>query len=480
MSNNEMIRRKVETSPESASIISQLNLIYSFATVGTGSMLLKIALSALGHTAKGSFKNTLKILEDFALRIREIAQYSIYAKPSSSEDLLQPDDVAMDFVNNIDSALLGRTVYNFNAFMSPWLGIFKAFFPYSHGILGLATRVVQAADDVNFSITNMFWNLRKMVWSLVPYDGRVRSTELREKQSQMSEIYYFLQNRIISVIKDVAKNIFKLNSNHNYSEILYEQENQRIKTTLKNLSEGYINKWRTLFSNEYIEDSPFGQVVKKVGQEEPYNSPLFVRTKIFSQLISLPVGLLSLSLNSLGACINVIGNVFDDQFSKRIYTKLSKYALGLQSLLYITGEVPANINEFFRKQKAKDPNGEGNLVCAAVGFAGMLNNIKVLPIFSTILKTIKLKPYLDFFEKELDNLFYLFFSLNRYVLHSSQKEELLNSASEQDISKVKKFDSFWKFFILPFRVMLRDRDVCNLKEKELYALTSETNSPTAA
>ncbi len=450
------------------SLLKKSNLNFTFAATGTALMAFKSFISFFikDDVLKDNSKTSgLKRLGDFCHRLREVCQYSIYAQPG--ENISKPDDVAMDYVDDIDSTVLGRKVYNLNAFVSPWVGLFKAFFPYStKGLLGLPTRLAQTFDDLNTITTNTFWNFRKIVWSLVPYDGPVLSKNLYEKQNHVKDIYTFVNNRIRSSLSDLWNVFVKADRNHTYSNIIYEQENQRIKRLVSNLFKGYSEKIKTFLSTEYTVHKPSGAfVIKKVGQEEPENHWLYIRSKLFSQIISLPVGIVSAALNYGGMVASVLGNVFNHESSQKIATKLTNYSQGLISLSYITGEVPANINEFWKKQNSKKHSDFRNLLCAGFGAIGMLNKIKVLPIFSSLLKAFKIKPLLDKCDREFDNFFYLFFSFNRFILHHTQKQDLQQIASNRDIEEVSsKFDNWWKFASLPFRVILQDRNVSYFKD----------------
>lgn len=456
--------QEIEKKEAKKSLLKKLNLNFTFAATGTALMAFKSVISFFISNDilyDNSKTSTLKRIGDFAHRLREVCQYSIYAQPG--ENISKPDDVAMDYVDDIDSTVLGRKVYNLNAFVSPWIGVFKAFFPYSKGLLGLPTRLAQAFDDLNSITTNTFWDFRKIVWSLVPYDGQILSKNLYEKQNQVKDISTFVLNRISSGFSDLWNVFVKADQTHTYSNVLYEQENKKIKNLISNLFKGYSGKIKTFLSAEYTVNKASGPVVKKVGQEEPENHWLYIRSKIFSQVISLPIGIVSAALNYGAMVTSVLGNVLNNGVSKNITNKLTSYAHGLLSLSYLTGEVPANINEFWKKQNSKRHSDYRNLFCAGFGVIGMLNKIKVLPIFSSLLKALRIKPLLDKCDREFDNFFHLFFSFNRFILHHGQKQELQQIASNRDIEDVSRFDNWWKFAILPFRVIMQDKEVAYFK-----------------
>ena len=152
---------------------------------------------------------------------------------------------------------------------------------------------------------------------------------------------------------------------------------------------------------------------------------------------------------------------------------LTNQANALMSLVYLTGEVPANINEFFKKSKAGVSNRHYNLLVAGIGTLGMLNRIKVNPIFSSILNGIKLKPFLDKWDTLFKNFFLLFFSANRWVLHYDEKVSAEITSSYQDVEISKKHDKLSKHLSLPFRVLIGDSDVVYTKDEILQKANSK-------
>jgi hypothetical protein len=127
------------------------------------------------------------------------------------------------------------------------------------------------------------------------------------------------------------------------------------------------------------------------------------------------------------------------------------------SLVYLTGEVPANLNEYFRKKNYEGVLDYRNLIAFGIGILGMVNRIKELPIFNRILSLAQIKPILDKFDKPLRHFFLLFFSYNRLVLHSSERKAEESKASNQDLEEASKHNNLWSHLTLPDQVSYSDK-----------------------
>lgn len=453
-------------------LIQRINLDLSFARVGTWMMLAKIFLSNFisDEDASNPSKVTVfKFLDDAFKKIRQIAQYSIHAQPGLGQR--EPDDIASDLVHNLEAASLGKSVYSLNAFFAPWLSVAKVFFPYNESLgLGLISRAVDFTDNTIGKVTNIFWNLRRITKGLIPYDGGLTTEKLISKQSEVRQLMsYYWQKNILGPIA-AMKQVFVKNPRYAFEEngrrILLDQLEKDNKFLKDKSVENYFNNIKAFLTGKYTCPHEDGEIEKSIGLDEPENQRWYVRSKILSQIISLPAGLIGTALNSVGIGFNFFGNLFANHALRSLSDKCTDYANGLMSLVYITGEVPANVNEFFRKVKKGIPvigeKGEGairNLFVAGSGVIGMVNRMKVLPGISQIFTKIGLKPILDSSHRILENFFLFFFSYNRLVLHSDERKEQGDRSSAREIEKANKHENLWKHISLPFRVMFGDQDV---------------------
>lgn len=458
------------------SLISLISLDLAFARIGSWMMILKSALSFLisdEDAADNRKFGFLKALDDLAFKVRQQSQYSIHAQPGLN--LRKPDDIAGDIVHNMQSAKLGAAVYNYNAFTGPWIWLLKVFFPYSNNpVFGLIPRMIDFADSSIVKFTNIFWNLRRITKSLIPYDGGISSESLLNKQSEVRRLMGFYWKKLIitpynSVLKyflgDKAQDYQVTSSNVDYYD-RYE-----IKEILSKTMDDYFSNFKALFSKKYFSVHEGKQI--NIGDEEPENSKLYVRSKILSQVLGFWAGGIGSVLNTASIATGFIGNLFNFSAIRNISESLTNQANALMSLVYLTGEVPANINEYFKKKKQGIENGKYNLLVAGVGVLGMLNRIKHNPLLGYMLNLVNIKPFLDRWDRLFKNFFLLFFSANRWVLHHDEKVSAKKFTSFQDIEKSKKHDSFWKHFSLPFRVAIKDSDVVYTQDQILNQITNE-------
>lgn len=428
-------------------------------------MLAKVALSLLGDTSNP--KSGLGFLDDLLKKIRQVSQYSIHAQPGHG--LRKPDDISSDAVHNLEAAALGRTVYKLNAFISPWLSVARPFLPgRALPLLGVATRLLDFTDNAIGKLTNMFWNIRRVSKGLVPYDGGISSDALTEKQSEVREMFsHYLNKFILNPSKRLVNAVLKSRSSYRFDikETRESYDDVRFAELAAKSFKNYVNNCKALFSNFYDCPHEDGYVSKRVGSEEEENNPTYVRSKIASQIISLPAGIIGTVLNGTGIAVNLVGNLFDSEGITKLSDKLTDQANGLMSLVYLTGEVPANINEFFRKKRVLGREDSKHLVAAGIGALGMLNRMKVLPGIKQVFNLVGVKPILDRFHKQLEHFFLMFFSYNRLILHLHEKEDAKQVASAEDIIRSKKHDNVWKHVTLPLRVLLMDKDVTYLEGK---------------
>ncbi len=474
---------KIEDQP----IIKLINLDLSFARIGTISQILRFFLSAFTGSSNTNDPHTTKtrhldVLDDFLHKLRQQSQYSIHAQPGLS--LRDPDDITSDTVENMVAAKLGGTVYNFHAFIAPWIGIFKMFFPYSENpLMGLLPRLVDSADNAMGKLTNIFWNMRRIGKAFVAYDGGIKSAALTTKQNEVRDVINFYWNQYVKkYLSLLYRSVFKPNdlspiTNLNY--ILTDEAEQRIKRVKSEMWNNFKNNCKSIIAETYS-CAHEGGLSKKVGEEEPQNQKWYVRMKIISKCLGLPAGSLGAVFNGLGIGLNLIGSVFNVKRLRAFSDKCTDWANALMSLVYLTGEVPANLNEYIRKKKYEGIIDKRNLAVFATGVLGMLNRIKILPILSNLLNITGIKPLLDRFDKPLRHCFLLFFSYNRLVLHSSEKEREKEKASHQELNESRRHDNLWSHITLPIRVLMADEQVSYSLKPESEMIPDDIESQSFA
>lgn len=437
------------------------------------SVLSGIFGSSRDNNPETTSTKTLDIVDDFLHKIRQQAQYSIHAQPGG--DLRKPDDITSDMVENMVAASLGNNVYRLNAFVSPWIGLFKVFFPYNDNpVWGLVPRMADFIDNAAGKLTNIFWNFRRVGKAFVAYDGGISTDAFKRKQSEVSEVisYYtdrFLLNPKFKLIKPIIKlwrKIFSTDPNAPIKPIdTSERKRSEIHALTQEMKQNFMNNIKAIWSSHYS-CAHQGGIMKAVGVEEPENQKWYVRSKILSKCLGLPAGVIGGLLNGAGIGLNFLGCFFNIASLRSLSNKATDIANGLMSLVYLTGEVPANLNEYIKKGiQNSDPNRKRNLAVFGVGLLGMLNRIKILPGINSVMKMLQIKPLLDRFDKVLRHFFLFFFSYNRLVLHSDEKHQHENTAAIRDIMDSEKHDNLIAHLLLPFRVLFNDEQVTHSKPR---------------
>ncbi len=450
-----------------------------------GKFLLSFFLDDKVQKDQESAPRTFMVfLDDFMLKIRQVCQYSIHARPSHISR--QPDDISSDAVHNLEAAALGKKVYNFNAFLAPWLAPIKAFFPHgSNPFTGIPSRLLHSLDAVIGKLTNIFWNIRRVSTGLVPYGGGMKTTALAKKQKDVRELVSYITNRFVNTPLKAGIDLLRGSSSESWNDqIDYwkdEVNSSRIKKIFWDSMKSWARNAKALVSKEYIsvhresdhlnsspdpslESLNLSKAKSKpipVGSEEPTNSPLYVRLKILSQVIGFPAGLIGAVSNSLSIGFNVLGNVIGKkgEVLVKASNSLTDFANSLMAMVYLTGEVPANVNEYFKGKRSDGFGDKRHLGVAAIGALGMLNRIKYAPILGSLMGKLGIKPVLDTWHNQFEKLFLGFFSANRWLLHEREKLEAENIASARDLNDAEKHENLYKLLALPIRVIFGDPDV---------------------
>ena len=465
----EEILHKVENNDRPA--VQLIGLDLNFARIGTVSMLAKFFLSFFAKPDDDNEfnpKTKLSTIDEALLKIRQLCQYSIHARPEHGAR--PPDDISSDTVHNLQAATLGKLVYNLNAFIAPWISFFKNSLWYSQGkILGLPARMLDSFDKVVGKLTNIFWNSRRFSMSLVPYDGGMKTEKLAEKQNIVRDFVNFLYDKFLGNNVQKLKQLFAPDQASEIKQIPLEDisSNYDWKKVLKEIAGNYWGNVCALFNRTYMSAHNFDgkPQFKVVGSEEPDNNPLYVRSKILSHILGLPAGLLGSAANSLSIAFNIFGSFVDSKSFLRRSESLTNFANSLMAIVYMTGEVPANINEYFKQKKYKKHANPGHLLVAGVGVFGMLNRMKYAPIISSLFNGIGLRNVLDKWHNQLEQLFLGFFSLNRWVLHTNEKRLAESIATASEKSQAKKHESWIQKILLPIKVLLMDPDVTYRENK---------------
>ena len=471
-----------ETLNDKVPLVKKINLDLDLAQGASFCMFLKtlIELSIPNADLQDPTKVTVaKTVADLLRRIRQQFQYTIHARPADINR--DADDITSDRVHNLEAHALGRTVYTYNAFVAPWIGLFKTILPYDNRpILGLAGRLLDFIDNAIGKVTNMFWNLRRISKGMIAYDGGITSVALANRQSDVRDIMsYYLNQYIFKPFSQIKNLVLKAEDLDIHGQRIRHFSTEHITRLKQGIKRDYINNIKAFWTKQYscVHE---GGLPKPIGSEEPDNHPLYVRSKILSQIIGLPIGIIGSTLNATVLGLNGIGSLFNNRTLRSISDKCTDYANALMSIVYMTGEVPANVNEFAKKLK-KGINEPRHLIVAAIGALGMLNRMKILPMFSSILQLTHIKEMLDTFDKPLQNFFLLFFSANRFVIHKHEMLAAKIEASSRDLADTSKHDNLWSHIILPLRILFQDKAVSYIDDhRNIGNFATPTMTPALA
>jgi hypothetical protein len=468
-------------------MVQLVNLDLNFAKIGTylmfGRMFLGRWMPNNENHPGDQPKNFISFIDDMMFKFRQVCQYSIHARPHHIAR--DPDDISSDTVHNLEAVALGRKVYNYNAFVAPWLGVLKLFFPHSNDkIIGIPSRMLHSADEVMSKITNLFWNVRRISKGLIPYDGGMKTKTLSDKQNAVRElITYVTSTCFIKPYMALRASLGDKGSKTFKDQLDWQEkvDKSQIKGIFTDAASNWFGNVKALFNKNYHSPhEPDKNAYKPVGSEEPQNHHLYVRSKILSQVLGLPAGLIGGVSNALSICLNVFGNLIDNKAIIKSSDYLTNLANSLMAMVYITGEVPANVNEYIKRKKQNGIDDKRHLVVAGIGVVGMLNRIKYAPIVGSMMQGIGLKGILDKFHNQFEKMFLGFFSANRWLLHDYERAQAEEVASAEELDLARKHESIYKLTTLPFRVILGDKEVTYKEDtKKFYRQSSPTTFPTA-
>lgn len=464
-------------------LAKKIKLDINFAKLGSVMMGFKFLLDFFISDDEAEDKTNngfLKSTSEFARKLRQICQYSIHARPGDGRR--KADDIISDRVSNIQATFLGLQSYKYNVFAAPWLGLAKMFFPYNGApIGGLLSRTLSFADNTIGRLTNMFWNWRRVSISGIPYHGEITSNSITDHEEKVGRLISFISSSARRLFKRVAlenilykafPNLDKADSAQRIKESTEEQkfreESKLAGKLFKDYLHAYLDNIKAFISGKYrSEPNTVNEKIKDIGAEEPSNKKWYVRMKILSQnVLGLPLGLGAFLANSAGILLDGFGNLFGSpgESLQKWADDITDFGNSLMSLIYITNEVPGNYNEYLKKEKVDpgNPHNKQNLAVAGIGALAMIHRSKAFKPIGWLYKKVGIKPLLDKFHRQLDNLFLLFFSANRYVYHNTEYNTEKKLATQREIEESKKHDSIYKLFSLPFRAIVNDPDVSYL------------------
>lgn len=491
--------------------ISRKYLDVSFARLASSSVLLHTVLNGVNEYIQknddGSFgnhflKRVVRTLSDLSLRARHMAQYSLHARPNQESEGIEADDIYGDKTHNLHSMLLGNFVHQLNAFVSPYIGIARAFLSPEEELRGFSKliqtpvkRILNAFDTTSQRLSSLFWNIRRITMALVPYNGGIRTDVLERRSNNIRDIWELAISNVFLRIHEFAKNnlgkkthrfldghLRKFHLDYEQAKRNQLQASHRIGSSkeanelFQEAVDNISNKFAAIKTGHYRD--PEGNP-KSIGEAEPEHAKWYIKSKMLSQILGLPVGISSAAINTVSLVAGILGDLLGIDAIRHFSQNLTDKATGLQSLLYISSEVPANLDKAImsidpkHKQEfmelsplekitkspqfivniLKDKNFKAsNLKVFIIGALAMASRISYLmPRF------IREKLWLD--NPLLKPLFFWFFSENRRILHTDEFENMKKDSSISEIKEAEKHKHWIHIARLIPRVLSKDKDV---------------------
>lgn len=388
------------------------------ATIGTVSGVVSLATSIWEAFQGEAWRDFRHPISDFFMKIRQICQYSIHAKPSTNTQ--QRDDVWSDYADNKTSTELGILAYAINTFVEPWVFLVTNTLSLSKGAFSqFAKRSFESIDLVFGRLTSLYWNWRRVSKAFIPHsEGGLSSKQVTSAHKIIKNGFAQFSYRTLSKIA-AATGLTSVAEK--YENKLKNLEGDPIKQTLFALK-SYQNNIKTLFTGDYT-DPDTGEI--KSLREEPDQHIVYTRAKLVSQILGLPVGLIGGGLNILSGMIAPVAHMFNFKKAFDFSTKLGDLANAVQNTLYLTNEVQAHANIMWRDITRNQTN-KYTWWSAGIYSIGVVSNfLQMIRPFTNNLVVRKLAA----------PLMRLFFTGNRLRLHSIEWDEAKKTGMQSDIKK---------------------------------------------
>ncbi len=419
-----------------------------------------------------------------------MAHFTMHSFTGSDKTLA--DDIPICNLHNIPAFKAGHTAYKYHAFYSIPLWFIQNFiFKGLHPLSKIPNKLIKISDRIMRSVTNIFWNLRRITLGLLPYHNSDLITnpnsegykKLKEKSKPIRALMSSATAIICTTIHGTlnkylprsAMNIIENKLGFNIGRFLRFQEKAgvihseekklgEILIELYRITSGYfrnnLNALSTLKHKSIITDQ-----MQDIRIEEPNTPDVYIRSKLIASLLNPFVGIGSLMLNTLAMITGTVGELFSSKTKSRLNLSqnFTDMANGAMSCIYMLGEVFNHASQFHIGQK----NGEirtKNLYSLALGLGGMGWRIIKGAIATLAIPGTFIKPLGDFCNKILnsrinnflDPLFLLFFSVNRTQAFTNSVKAEETTAGQNERQAANKENGIWKTLEIIPRILTHD------------------------
>lgn len=439
----------------------QIMLDYCFAKISSTAMTVNGILNTLdaslekkGIDEDNGLRKITKIGADFSKRIRMLAQYVIHGNPGIPG--VRQDDMYQDIFRDSNATKLGFMAYKYHAFKSIWVWAAKTFlFTGKSFFSKMAKNTLNAFDMTMMRLTSGFWNWRRLSRAMIPYfEGSLDNEKLTE---QYTKVRNAISKTLIAFAHSTANllhipdGLLKLvgfdraSLKEGYQKLKYETPEDPVELVAQTI-DNLKDNCRTLITGKY--KSPISDTEKVLGEDEPKTQSWYVRSKLLSQILGAPIGLAGSILNIASTAVGIPAEIVNSKLLKNISQKLTDTATAMQSLLYLTSEVPGHLEKVHSGIKLNGKIRWANLGIFLMGALGLTATF--------------VKPFTSKFSKYLDHFFLMFFSFNRLYLHNNEFKNESRSAMQRDVNRANKYNNWFSHLKLIVRVLMRDPKVSHL------------------
>lgn len=387
-------------------------------------------------------------ITDFLAKIRQMAHYSIHAKPSDGETTIA-DDIRGDSSHNLAAVSLGIASYAYSAFVGPWMYIAKNLIGTSEKASApakLINRILTSVDEIVIpKVINLYWNIRRISKAMIPYtEKRLTSKDVAESHNKIKDTFSKVALYGLSTLpKWLLAPLKPFGLDH--AGIASKQS--RIKGDGKKMGlyalKSYFSNIAALRFGKYKPEDSNREL--RVGEHDPETHPLFSWSRLLSQVLGLPMGLGGAIFNVASIITGVIGRVANIKTLDNLGFRLGYIGFALQTTLYATNEIPAHFHAFAKawNQGKIDSKAYQSLGIFASGAAfALLAWIRA--VSNSLLAKKLVGPFVRFF-----------FAANRMKLHREEYKDAAATSLRSLVSKAEKIKATNPVSIL-LKILFRD------------------------
>ncbi len=386
-------------------------------------------------------------ITDLVGKIRNLAQYSIHAKPSSKD--IAADDIRGDSSHNLAAVWLGIKSYQHFAFVSPILYVLKNMAALSkNSTVNFLSRCMSAYDEVIMPrVVNIYWNIRRVSKGVIKYlEKRITSSEVEEHSSKVKDAFtMFGLSRLAKLPAWMLQPLSFLGLDKPSVLKRKKEIAGEPKELLEEVFKGWFHNLSVFKKGEYTD--PETGKVHKVGDSDPETHGTYARMRVLSQALGPILGGGAAIINSISVVLGSIGRIFQFKGLDDLGFRLANFGFAMQTVMYASNDIPAHLNEFYKDWK-RDNLTSGSFHRLGIFLTGALASGLTF-----------VRPFINntLINKITDPIFRAFFSLARKKLHEDEYKISAKTRLRSQVAKAEKIKEMNPFSIIS-RVLTHDKD----------------------